>query len=49
MSCANTLFDDYIICDDDTIEIVKALLSDIMEKDCKALYYVKSLTVIVRP
>jgi len=29
-----------IICDDDTIEIVKA--------NCKALYYVRSLTEIVR-
>jgi len=38
-----------IICDDGTIEIVKALLSDILEKDCKALYYVRSLTEIVRP
>jgi len=49
MSCVNTLFDAYIICDDGTIEIVKVLLSDIMEKVCKALYYVKSLTEIVRP
>ena len=38
-----------IICDDGTIEIVKALLSDTLEKDCKALYYVRSLTEIVRP
>jgi len=49
MSCVKTLFDAYIICDDGTIEIVKALLSDIKEKDFKALYYVKSLTEIVRP
>jgi len=49
MSCVNTLFDAYIICDDGIIEIVKSLFSDIREKDCKALYYVKSLTEIVRP
>jgi len=51
LSLVNELceFDAYIICDDGTIKIVKALLSDIMEKDCKALHYVKSLTEIVRP
>jgi len=38
-----------IICDDGTIEMVKALLSDILEKDCKALHYARSLTEIVRP
>jgi len=29
-----------IICDDGTVEIVKALLSDIIKMDCKALSYV---------
>jgi len=46
MSCVNILFEIIkrpIICDDGTIEIVKAL------EDCKALYYVRSLTEIVRP
>jgi len=38
-----------IICDDSTIEIVKALLSDTLEKDCTALHYVRYLTEIVRP
>jgi len=38
-----------IICDDGTVDIVKALLSDTIKTDCKALSYVRSLTENVRP
>jgi len=37
-----------VICDDGNMEIVKVLLSHIQQKDCKALYYVKSLPETVR-